>query len=988
MGRPLPFVVGLALVVQGAFAALPIRRSRASHVDRSNLRSNVSRSIEGPSSIGRNVAAVQRPALLEEAASLARAAHRRHGVRFGSREEPEDLSHLVPTEEDPLPRGEPVGHAGVPAQQDAPSRLPKIRTPPWMQNESFLGKYGLLIIAAIVVVVPAGITFIMGQMRGVHLATLGGREFQGMRKPPFYERVFLAHRNHVFAADAELAVRSGVGCVLVALPMLLPETQYWIHSGRYGYDVAVMLVFTIYKSVGETMNYAFFGVCGVFFAALNAWLLNGFFPAGVTDGTGDLEWWIGMLNGVGFIVFILAFNFDLNLQMFALSWHVWFFMGYMNPSNNSFNTSFSLDVTGPAISALISSCIGAGMAIVVTMVPFPIFALDRARANASRITHELTASWRSSIECYCHSHKCPILEDDIYSTTKRIDKDIATLAAQTSNSWWECFGIGSPQKVRIFLEEMRHVFIEMQARLMFVLDVCKREGFEQSHVELMSVMRPHLDEVSSATTDLMEFLVVAAADGSLSQAETDDMMLLQKKVNDAVKSMTVEFHACKTDFNYELLGEHAFCMAFCAYGRMAVDFAGVLHSEIAEDAYAPRPRFEQALNLMRLRDPIVFNCFLRNVLSIHLAFLLGYWGYSAAIPSYNAAPSCTASLLLSTGLGASMSKNLQRLQGVVMGTVIGQLAYAFLAWCSVFGYISVGVFVFMWCGMTLFVYYNSKTFSLMGCLLAAFGAKAVLKGCSNDVYEALGIWNQVIGCTLGILIMGTVDVAFSYKRPSQEAYDALMDAWGMYTTSLQKIFDPREENIVFQHVALRDKWTYAAHAGREAIAEPRFWRTEWKADLFHTVVTEGIKLHEALCNMECSFSQSFIDGGEKAQSLVQISELPAFKLVRKDMEQYFGLMGDYFDIFLHETEQEFGGKSKANLTESQDELAEAKEHVMELMVKITTPRGTQSTPAFKREPTHNHSLENDVQCKLATIVVTLENQLTIIFGIKHAILSE
>merc|ERR1719361_934236 len=87
---------------------------------------------------------------------------------------------------------------------------------------------------------------------------------------------------------------------------------------------------------------------------------------------------------------------------------------------------------------------------------------------------------------------------------------------------------------------------------------------------------------------------------------------------------------------------------------------------------------ESKLSISLLSNPTYLNCQLRNMTTILLCFAAGYNGYSAIFPGYNSYPAAVVSLLLSSGLSLEMGKNLTRFQGVVMGIVIGQIAYAYL----------------------------------------------------------------------------------------------------------------------------------------------------------------------------------------------------------------------------------------------------------------------------------------------------------------------
>merc|ERR1719443_2404120 len=131
------------------------------------------------------------------------------------------------------------------------------------------------------------------------------------------------------------------------------------------------------------------------------------------------------------------------------------------------------------------------------------------------------------------------------------------------------------------------------------------------------------------------------------------------------------------------------------------------------------------------------------------------------IKSYNSAPAETVCLLLSMFVGSAVTKNMGRVQGVVLGCVFGQLLYALFAWCYWWGYMVIGITVFVWLLSTLFVYYNSADFGYIGCLMAAFGTKYMLQGCSNDVFQPTDTYYTIINTVVGITIMTFCDLTFT-----------------------------------------------------------------------------------------------------------------------------------------------------------------------------------------------------------------------------------
>merc|ERR1719188_2029048 len=131
-------------------------------------------------------------------------------------------------------------------------------------------------------------------------------------------------------------------------------------------------------------------------------------------------------------------------------------------------------------------------------------------------------------------------------------------------------------------------------------------------------------------------------------------------------------------------------------------------------------------------DPGRLNFVTRSTLAIFLGFAIGYGGYpSLGLAPYSGAIASTVSLLLSKSPGSALLKNLQRVQGVVLGTVVGQLVRGVFITCNWYNAYSIAVILFIWVSFNLFVYYNSVSYAMIGCLLAAFGAQKMMEVCQD-----------------------------------------------------------------------------------------------------------------------------------------------------------------------------------------------------------------------------------------------------------------
>merc|ERR1719335_736177 len=172
--------------------------------------------------------------------------------------------------------------------------------------------------------------------------------------------------------------------------------------------------------------------------------------------------------------------------------------------------------------------------------------------------------------------------------------------------------------------------------------------------------------------------------------------------------------------------------------------------------------------------------------------------------------------------------------------------------------------VFTWLLSLFFVYFNSNEWGYVGCLMGAFGAKFMLQGCSDEVFQPQGTYHTIINTVLGIAFMTFYDISLMPARSNDMAIQAMSKAWDMYEQAVKDIFDPSVVKVRFTHGQILDKLVEASSLGAEASKEPRFWRTPWRYALFQSVIQSCYVIRMHLCVMEAAAAKHGIDGAEKA----------------------------------------------------------------------------------------------------------------------------
>jgi hypothetical protein len=839
------------------------------------------------------------------------------------------------------------------------------------------------------------------------------------KQPRLYSYLFLAHRNPTFAANFELSLRGSLGMLVLAIPFMSPDFSPVLDAKLYTSTAALLFVFTLYKTVGETINLAFEGILGTFLAVLNTWTMRGCFPQGVTETSENSVWWCGAIEGALYVFLILAMDLDINCKMFALNWYCYFWMDFMNPHKiGTYSAGFEIDITGPAVSGLVQSCIGVGIAVCATLLPFPLFALNKARDLSLKLADELAESYDAAINCFVNEKKERESESRFRHDVESLTAHVGSMAGYADIAWWECLGLpGRPQRVRDFLCQLHPTVVDSYNRLCGLRHLCRVAPRGSEHKQLMEAVRPHLEHLSKQTGDLMKTLTACSIDGSLDEEEKATIQAMSKNVTAATVKLTQEYTQAMVILNppgdvdmdmedgarADLFHEAMFCLTYCSYARITQNFEQVLVANLSSGSMTFDnirtwfTRFQPGF-----ADPMVRNCCLRSSSAILLCFLVGYVGYSAILPRYNAVPAATVSLLLSSGFAAQASKNLTRFEGVILGIVFGQMAYSFFGWCTPLSYVGVGVFIVLWTLPTFIMYYHTTGFSLLGCLLAAFGAVGVLRGCTNETFKTSGSYQTVVSVVVAITIKVVVDCCLARGRASDEATKALVDAWEQLRVAMMEFFSPDVGKINFKHKAIRSAFQGAASLSTDADKEPRLWWAPWKHGLFTQSCLAGDGICEGLSILETVFSKTGCDGGRKSITLSEAENNPEFRTLCEDILRQIEAMKHLsYEAFSYNRDGSFRSvyrppqdlptwKSMRNqISAFAHELKKQKAGTASGRSSLPLSFGRSSAPTLPIGADESDiSLEYDLHCKLGVFCTTLDRFLELMEDVETSILSE
>merc|ERR1712224_179853 len=146
---------------------------------------------------------------------------------------------------------------------------------------------------------------------------------------------------------------------------------------------------------------------------------------------------IGWIWGLLFTFVILWLKLDILAKMFALSWHMYFWMSFLNPASNMFNHGFGMQLDGPAFKALTMSALGCVIALLAACLPYPLLAMNKARDSAQELADVVKDAWDSAVHSYAGESRNLMLEDRLKHDMARLTADVQSLGGHIDKEWME-----------------------------------------------------------------------------------------------------------------------------------------------------------------------------------------------------------------------------------------------------------------------------------------------------------------------------------------------------------------------------------------------------------------------------------------------------------------------------------------------------------------------------------------------------------------------
>jgi len=710
------------------------------------------------------------------------------------------------------------------------------------------------------------------------------------------DKLFAKDVNLSFGEDLQLAMRAACFIIVCALPFLAPRDfcpicYEAVRTKFYNSASVVYFVFTLYKTTGQTIYFACGGLTGTIIAVLNIWLMMGFFPGGYQPGTpnADFTFWAGNVWGACFVFCMMYLNWDGNTRVFSLTTYVWYWMAFLNyHTPTGFAHNFKIKLNGRAMSEMAVATSGCVIAIIASFFPWPLLATKKMDHTGKFLIRKLHTTWGEFVEYYTGDDKNPYTQNILGKNLKGLQDEAGTLSPYIDASWYECFGLGKWQEKRMMFKCVDRYLGECFNRLSCVLSGCLAEDFDDVHDALMKRVRDDMSDVIDRIGDLLSHCEDNIMNCGFNRSGRESAAVMIEDLNKSVDKLTKNFLAAAKEMNLykvtdQVSGEFLVGSNLCCWARVTCNFAAELMDEMPEETGSWRDgvglmgAFAPSIN----NTPDNLNYVLRGWVSVMVAFYIGFNGVAGKmIKNYNAALASTICVLLTKSLGGALANNLKRLQGVVLGTVIGQVAYALLAWCVWWGYLSVGAFVFVWSFVALYMYYHSDNYSTVGLLLAVFANSSMLQGCSDEIFDPTVAYYGIINTVSGITIMAVFDMVLSPDRASNMAMRSYAAASEPLIAMADELLDSKVEALPPRKGVVRGLIGAATSLNNQASLEPRYWRGDWPTSTYAAGVHTLTSLRFNLATIDYALVEASGASRPKAPHFLKASVMVEFEELR------------------------------------------------------------------------------------------------------------
>lgn len=710
-----------------------------------------------------------------------------------------------------------------------------------------------------------------------------------------------------FAVDLEWSVRAACFMVLYIFVYMSMRGLHWLDrwDGKLGLaqNGALYFMFTLWKSFGASLDLFRQNLIGI-----SLWAVHEYIWVGLILGrmlhlhvTEDGLTWTSALiwgEGVVYIFVSLWLNWHPNVCLWLVNSFVWSWMDNLTPNNKGKIKIF-------VESNIMGVVIGGLLALLCCLLPYPIFAIWKARDAANKTITLLGDSWEELVRCVVHeegSVHLRLMTRDIKKARGRVADLSSSLDEARFEVWFCCRWRTSYRVLSRAVPFLQTACDQLLDTINVVLEgglaipnVDKSISMEGYNQELVDVLREPMQDAAHTIADLHSVCCRIIKDGQFNDDTQMALHAAERRMDDACSALAEKRAVVKERLKNQspsTVGEHEVNLCILSnelrsFAYSSATFVKEMEADV-EDTRRPLCHLQSTIADIFDRS-VLFSArhirwALRFTVQLTIAQIMGFFGFgNTGMGRYSVYISNALSVLVNQrGPGSEVLKDFSRIQGMIMGTVGGQFVNYFFNHCDPVDYIISYIILLVWMICSFYLIFHSTEYTTMyfGYMVAEFGIFGMVVPCDTQTLNPKNMFFRVSCLIISLLVLLIVSFFIPQETASTVAGENLCQAYRELTDWVNNF--PRDLGSKADVSALVDK---SATFAKEANNEPRNWKLPWQDALFQKAVSGARVLNDTVLHLEKAAMLEAVarkgSGEERSNapsaSFLRIVELPAFK---------------------------------------------------------------------------------------------------------------
>ncbi|KAF1329320.1 Transmembrane protein, partial [Globisporangium splendens] len=721
-----------------------------------------------------------------------------------------------------------------------------------------------------------------------------------------------------FLFNAEMSIRVAVG-VLIASAIQTRDSNYepnnedskkwflfpdWYYLGGLSY-CAVAVIFSAQKNVGATIQQvcqAFYGVGMalvynmILFAVVNVRTsdpnsedpYDGFYK--ITKTFSSSAYWVNAHNFYVILPFIMLFTVVILLlplenstKKFALGNNLYFALTIINPANPLDGTK--LKTTGDSSFEtanilrnlelyFLVGFLGTLISLFIMFIPYPVFAINRLRSETRKASEDILDLLNIIVDSYCFKNK-NVDHMNFLKLKLRRKFDAANARHQRMNKllddvWWEqLLGFHYYLKFnRSVMKNYVRLIGSLIADLRSLNSAMQLEKYEHLHLEYMKVLQREIYIIQMRSGDLLNE-ISEEVHMSSKHLELKSIKTLETQMESTLhryrsthkrtlrkKSTTAKDVEGNVPLNLFLFSLNSFCSTL-------IEFQAIHNEKEHADGIRARSFIMKSIkgffvchHYTRLKLLSAFKVTVAILMGTFLAVYV--YAYSATTPS-------AVAYVMGNHIGGSFSVTVNRVAGVVAGSVVPSVFQFFISQVCNPKYMNVvlsDLALFIWVAVSMYVNFSGGYGAYAGLVSAFIAAGILLKqsdvclagGTDSSASIAISSYSSLAQTSVGIILFILVELALCPESATSLLRNNIQETLKELQKSFEVLFghhlsssdvideDTMDELRHILQVKVPVLLVEQRKLLQEANAEPMMWRPAFSYQKYEAVLDNSHRL--------------------------------------------------------------------------------------------------------------------------------------------------